>query len=567
MSETTPMGRSVGGVGGRKRRAVAWAMAAVAMVWLVTPAAGAEAPPKKLSQVTAVLPDPLRLRAVVEDGSGEDSDFTVLKANAAGTVEVLRLSSDGTGGLVLSPQQVVIEPASLKQGSQRVTFTLRDLDRPGRFVGDVVLAVAGSVEPVGKVGLDLTVHAKPTVAPNRSEATTLSLVRCNPLTCWLAAWLVPDGDLDELETRVDNLSPASVEVAARAWLLRTPGDREEVLVSPQSTRIAARLPEAAAGSSNVVTLAIDDDLAPGTYEGQVVWTASEAAPPEGGTAQRSSASRKLTLHVRAGPLVPIVLLLLGIVAGRAVRRLDTPAAKLKLKLYPRLRALEDDAEALTDADAGRRIGTKLADLRRRISRATGAEAAFNTELEAVGAQIDTLLKVERLETAVGHSDDLRNKLDAARRRILDGAPAEAASLIGEVREALHSSPSLAARSDVGDLTAMTATMTTTLRKQPAPPSESAHPRLKSVFASTLSVLSGTGDAHSLEALYWLWRPLLFVLLVVALVVQGLLLFYTGDGNQTFGSAGLADYAPLLLWGLGTDVATRTLQQISLPDRS
>lgn len=520
----------------------------------------------------------LQLEALVEKEAVTASGVVELVATEQLELEVLGLSEEkepslrvGRGeALRVGRDQVVLDPASLDANKKtKVTISIRDLDRPGRFRGTIELAKKGELAAIASVSIELVVDLKPAFALHRGDQTTLALVNCNRWTCPLAGSLVPGGRIRKVSTRVDNESPAAIEVSAKGWLRRTPGDVEIDLVSSPKTKIGP-------AGFGTVELPIDGKLAPGTYEGSLFFTAAAAGPSDGGSdaaadsgpqIQLTTVPSKLTIHVRAGPVWPIILILLGILLGRIALSLGRPETKLKIALFPRLVGLEDASARIRHPASRIAIDRKLRDLRRRIARAQGTEAEIGAELDTVADQIDSLqeadgLEAQILESALSDAEKkaLQANLESARTKIVEGKPADAAKEIDNVRVAL----------ETGQIEAparRAAAMVTDLQTRAAAPKEPRFRKLRSAMAGTLSVLSGTGDEASLETIYWLWRPLLFVFLLAALTIQGLLLLYAGESHQTFGSQGLADYAPLLLWGVGTDVANRTLQQISLPGRS
>ncbi len=77
----------------------------------------------------------------------------------------------------------------------------------------------------------------------------------------------------------------------------------------------------------------------------------------------------------------------------------------------------------------------------------------------------------------------------------------------------------------------------------------------------MGLMTGDTAYTPVETKYAVWRPLAFITLLVVLVFQGLVINYGGDANAALGAEGVSDYAKLLLWGVGTEVANRTLQQI------
>lgn len=401
--------------------------------------------------------------------------------------------------------------------------------------------------------------------PHPEDEITLALVRCNWLTCPFAEWVVPGGTGRALRLRVDNQSPGTIEVTAKAWLQRTPGENYKELSTQSRTEIDDSEPK-----WGTLEIPIGDLPAPGTYEGSLVFAAEQVrawyqrtSPPK-----RSSEERKLTMHVRAGPVVPLLVILLGVLLGRAALYLARPESRLKIALFPRLVRLEDAAALIRDPAGRVQMERKLGELRREIARAKKAEAVLGGELDTLGEQIDLLQEADGLEAEIRASalpaadqKTLAGKLATARRAILDGRPGDAAEELDAVEVVLKTGrmPALMARA---------AMMKDILGKQaaaaPAAPSPS---RPRRALGRVFAVLSGTGEGASLEELYWFWRPVAFCVLLAALTAQGFLLLYAGDAHQAFGSQGPVDYVPLLLWGLGTDVANRTLQEISLPARA
>ena len=64
--------------------------------------------------------------------------------------------------------------------------------------------------------------------------------------------------------------------------------------------------------------------------------------------------------------------------------------------------------------------------------------------------------------------------------------------------------------------------------------------------------------------FWILRPVLGLALLLLLCLTGLYTLYIKV--PTFGSAGMYEYLGLFLWGLGAEVAQRTLTSLQLPTR-
>ena len=66
-----------------------------------------------------------------------------------------------------------------------------------------------------------------------------------------------------------------------------------------------------------------------------------------------------------------------------------------------------------------------------------------------------------------------------------------------------------------------------------------------------------------EVRYWVFRPLLFLLVLLLLALAGLKTLYI-DGSASFGSGGLYDYLGLFMWGLSAQMVQSSLQNLRLP---
>jgi hypothetical protein len=87
------------------------------------------------------------------------------------------------------------------------------------------------------------------------------------------------------------------------------------------------------------------------------------------------------------------------------------------------------------------------------------------------------------------------------------------------------------------------------------------PRKPRWHARALAWLSGIN--LNAEVRYWLFRPLLFLVLLLLLVLAGLKALYI-DGSASFGSGGLYDYLGLFMWGLSAQIVQSTLQNLRFP---
>ena len=80
------------------------------------------------------------------------------------------------------------------------------------------------------------------------------------------------------------------------------------------------------------------------------------------------------------------------------------------------------------------------------------------------------------------------------------------------------------------------------------------------FQHFFVVLAEFSDQVRAEATYWFVRPLVYMVLIIGLTLVGLNTLYIEKG-ETFGARPMSDYLTLFLWGLGADVASRSVSSL------
>jgi hypothetical protein len=79
-----------------------------------------------------------------------------------------------------------------------------------------------------------------------------------------------------------------------------------------------------------------------------------------------------------------------------------------------------------------------------------------------------------------------------------------------------------------------------------------------------SLIFLSGSEFRTEATYWFARPLFSLALLLGLSIVGIRTLYVEKG-ATFGADPFSDYWGLVLWGLSTDIASRSLSSLSEAD--
>ena len=266
-----------------------------------------------------------------------------------------------------------------------------------------------------------------------------------------------------------------------------------------------------------------------------------------------------TIEVRYGPILPLLVILLGVVVGRLALAMQTPEAQMQMRLFGRYHSLFHESQEVKNPDARAKLDEDLQEIYKQINLANKTESELTKDLDKIEAFIDFMVRLEGLEAKVRKLEDddakqrLLGKLESARQKILAGKIDEAKPLLKEVEDDLS-----------------------TASRQPAVAAEesrlmAALNRLDRIYQApsmapwwgprVMAWLAGT-QITSLELKYWLLRPLLFLLLLVLLSLAGLKALYV-DGGSIFGASGIYDFLGLFLWGLSADVAQRTLQNIQL----
>ena len=403
------------------------------------------------------------------------------------------------------------------------------------------------------------VSSQPSIIPLKgTDQIQLQLVNCNwVLDCAIASLLLPNSNrIDRLQLQFDNPAPVPAQILNAATVIQ--GD---------TTRY--QLANAFSISQGPLTLAADEIVS-------LPLTLNRAAmPPDRytGTVYLRLANQPnrlvlpVTLDVRIGPLLPLLVLFIGIALGRLFKYMQEkggPQAAMRQKVYQ----LEADLKQAHPDDR------KL--LANRVKAARNL--VYRHQLEAAGAQVVTIAGrlealaqmrslearwMEREKQGKPIPDRAFEQICQARTDIEQGWDAKAKKTLEQLVETLHNCG--AVTRGVGDLQddSQAAQMklsnaANALAQNAQSLAVASHqPAWLSWLQGTLINLSGLSDLVRAEATYWFVRPLLYSVLLLGLTMVGLNALYIEQGS-TFGARPSSDYLGLLLWGLSADVASRSL---------
>lgn len=515
------------------------------------------------------------------DANPLKGSFDVSKTAAAATLKAF----SGPSGYRRTPRLTSSDVAGTE--AKRIEVAFDEVTQPGLYQ-----AVVGGV---GKDGADVQVRLQATYTPRLTlSETDVSMQLANCRFCELTRLFAPATARPTRQLQITNTSPT--EILANLSIVRAgaaAGNLIGVSKGGGACTQSVSLPIGAGKSETVTLTALPraPDHAPcehgprsdfpdaGEYRAKIVVTArpSTAGVPDPGLLTATSTAFgfqnelaqdvQAHLRVRDGVIPVILLVVLGVIAGRLLTRIKAPGYEEKLDLYGRLTLIGETIERIPDAVAQRLLEA----LRSALVESVTGEAAVANVAESVrqlGQQANEALRAAELKVEIttalqaepGNLDlqtalaDVQQALELLVRPTPDFTNA---------RIKYHGA--LAVMAGHGSAAASAA-----LAKIPSPESPAGEPQQQQPHRhwigamKVLSVLSGTGEAG--VRAYHIIRSLLFLLMLVVLCLYGVWVHYGADSAATFGSAGLAAYATLFLWGLTAEVVNHTLQTITFGDR-
>ncbi|MEB3359558.1 MAG: hypothetical protein VKK04_22725 [Synechococcales bacterium] len=409
--------------------------------------------------------------------------------------------------------------------------------------------------------LETLVSNQPPIIPlEGTDQIQLQLVNCSwGIDCLLARLFLPASTrLDQLELEFDNPANAPAQilntaVSVRGTLTRYPLPDAALALPPEELALPAQ-------QITSLPLAINRfAMPPEQYVGKIYLTQAD---------QSNRLILPVNMSVRSGPLLPLLVLLLGIILGRLFKYMEEqggPQAQVRKKVYQ----LEADIREAHPGD--RQILLPMLQNARKLVYRQQLEAA-DTQVTLLQSRLGVLKQLRTLEARLdeqqkhGESvlEDAFAKIQYTRDLIAGGQDNEATTVLNEVLQLTTAGSRGAATVDLGDMEVALRDVTVDLGRsarnvvtdlgKAAPLSP---PERLSRFLVTLSGLS---DQVRAEATFWFVRPLLYLVLLTGLTLTGLNTLYIETG-ETFGARPMADYLALLLWGLSADVASRSLSSL------
>ena len=249
------------------------------------------------------------------------------------------------------------------------------------------------------------------------------------------------------------------------------------------------------------------------------------------------------LTMRYGPLRALLLLVVGIVLGWFLLFMKTEG----LALSKFARDLDDLKDRINQSESlDRRILLRMLEkVESQVDNKKLKPEEAITELLKIEERRNLLLNVAEIEKALKDPkpDTILAKIKAIRLAVRQEKDEEARRLFNELETEIPPDQPSA-------LMALAITQEPEIREEPlqAPLPVSGIQKFKLY----------TKDIY-LFLIKWVGPPIYYVITLILLVLVGFVTLYLK--NMTFGAAPVTDYLSLIVWGLGSDVASRNVQNV------
>jgi hypothetical protein len=555
----------------------------------------------------------LRIEAILEsrpvDATGQIRvALQGAKGTVSGTSTALSPKESGAANAI-SENQITVEQKNIDPGAAvPLTVTIKGINRPGTYEGTITLqlpppepapaqaAPAGPAAPRPgepppiKVALTLVVSVKPQIeSPDTAVAASFS----NCIRSCAFSEFVSPGAASGAATSIVivNKSPTPLEVTGTLDL------KGSTRTSVTKTVDAGKPITIKAGERQRITFdfAQKEDFAADHFTGNAVVTAS--VPQQTNSAalgndgkptidNRTVLTIPATVDVRDAALIPLLVILLGVLAGRLSKILNDASRQARVALYPEFTFLRSQINKLTNADDNQHCGDQLDDIWSRVLQQDATDAKFKQELTNLGTKVQLLSKVESLERQVNESqfaDEDKQAiimhLQVVRTSLLVQAPdfnavqTAITAAQNEISAARHHAQEAAGRAMVGGaliapvpdrvFDALDGSMREIENDISARGTDAAREQsgLRNGMNNVLWFFSGIDTTDTIKFQTWFVRPLVWFVTIVVLSFYGLWLFYGGTDHATFGAKGLSEYIALFLWGIAAQTVSLTLADI------
>jgi len=540
---------------------IAISLVPLCLFFLLFHPARAQTPQLKLSVSPA--DNPLVIRGALDGSPGTFSGNIRLTVSGGDASELLLLAQDLQHG---SDSEIKIErthisiPAgvALTENQPRdIMVTVSQVNKPGVYTGKLRFLLPGQAEADGlPVDIELIIKATPAVTaiyPTES----LQLVRCyNTWDCWLAGLVLPNNiTQDKFSVFLDNQTDAEVVIESAVVVLKG----ERTASTSASSNLKTLLPlSLAANRVGELPVSLDRSrFAPDSYVGSLRLSLKDSKTP---------LLINLDIDVREGPFLALAAIILGMLIGRMARGLESPTGRMQIELMKIYESLVGKLSRMNEPSRSAPLKS-LDAWKMDLNAARKSPETLRAEAAALEQRFDLIIALQDLETQLldpkkaALKGQLSVKIEHARQQALSGELETASQTLSEIAATIKTW----AGGQMGAAGGRDENLENTL-KTLEESGDKARNQPKITGSASLPfhlrlIVWLTGIQATAEIRYWVIRPLIFLITLLLLALLGLQTLYVNAG-ATFGVAGLYDYLGLFFWGIGTDVASRSILSLA-----
>jgi len=458
-------------------------------------------------------------------------------------------------------------PLSIEAGqSAEFSLTVQEGAKPGNYSGEMELAdESGGNTWTIPIVVNLRRPANARIYPD-DEAPMVNTASYSPFNFLLPKSIRQEG----VNIRIDNESEDGLAVSSISFALKGENTNEaftEAFLKPDTNLLRTGI-----GAKGLETLSLRFDkdalnsLPNDTYKGEFRVYFKDAAEP---------LSTSVTVNKRMGAFGAIILLILGIIVGRWIKGLDK--ARNQMELMERFVPLRIKVGQLTDKLAQKGLQDELARLEAEINKVqsdeskTAVEELFLPlekkvdqirELEALHERLEEQFREDKANAAI--KTQASQQLRAARDAILDGREEEAQEALKKLDELIKSLSEERSKGILDEVVlpaalAVKRQMDKLFQAMEAEKGEKGAGKEPAQWEQYLfrAMQWISGVSMSARFRYGFIRPLVTLATFIVLLLLGFNEIYI-NGGETFGADGVMDYLKLFLWGVVSDVFSRSL---------
>lgn len=488
-------------------------------------------------------------------------------------------------GVVVERGQITLKNATINLSPDRLLnlrLEFKNIPLPGRYQGELALFYKLNGESQRQnipISLSLWDEAQPILSPQ--NPTTINLVAHES---WVDYILPGAASVDTLAFSIQN--PRVLPLHLKQYSAQFQGQqRDGGHLDKSDFPLAAPDWSLAQGQSDFIKFRqLATPLRPGAYSGSFTLQFADASV--------APVHIPLSIQVKAGAAWALIALILGLLAGRVLKAVNSEDGKMQVRLLQEKQLIEMDLRRIQDKKARQVLLNALKSLISDINSAKAEdENTILEKLKQIDLQLEEILRLERYGEEV--NKDMKQAI-TQKQAIDKTAGLKFNTLWDHIRDLILENKLAEVKAEWGTLEQLADKLlgrtqrtykpkgglifpqqpqtenTTTANEEPDTSADKSWYQAVGdfffrVFSWIFRVLFGLQSASS-RVTFWFLRPLVGVITYLGILLIGLETIYL-EGGATFGANGIYDYLKLFIWGISTDVVSRTFGDFALKSGS